>query len=240
MLGKSISYRKQRQVKDFKCRKEIQKNCFHIKKKKNLHVNEEDLILKFQNMFVSLEQKDNGLASTNTNTGLFFQRKESSSKQPLRSNQDWDHLNEKGEIKQDIIQKRKELLAKHGFLYDEFHYLGRVVFGNKHLYDFKQQDSIGRTNFVRMQSGICPVDKSGEDILTIHHLEQTMVGPWVVLPNLFHQQYNKQLHSQVTLHDGINRTIFKGERQAYWRHEAFTGDTIYNKRQNDKKGGEPR
>ncbi len=129
-------------------------------------------------------------------------------------------LNVKGFIKEEILTTRATFLKEHGLLENKIDYLGRTVFANYQLYDLDQIDLIGRSNLQRMQSGFCPLDKTGTDIICIHHFDQTMEGAWVILPNVFHQQYSQQLHSEVSLANGVNRKQFAKQRSAYWKHQA--------------------
>ena len=133
---------------------------------------------------------------------------------------DWEHLDGSGKIKASILEKRKQFLQERGLLKDCFTYKNRLVFANKHLYDLSQKDTLGRTNLERMEQGFCPVDKTGQDIIIIHHFDQTMLGPWVILTNLFHQNESRQLHSFLILKDKVIRDKFNNERNQYWKYQA--------------------
>lgn len=126
-------------------------------------------------------------------------------------------LDQDGTIKAEILEARRKVLLENGLLEDEFLYEGRIVYANKHLYDLNQTDSLGRSNFQRMQNGFCPVDRTGEDIIVIHHFDQTMSGPWVILTNRFHEQMHDQLHSDIVLKDKVRRKQFALQRKDYWK-----------------------
>ncbi|MBS0287939.1 MAG: hypothetical protein JSR17_11620 [Proteobacteria bacterium] len=144
----------------------------------------------------------------------------SSKKLKQSKHMDWHHLDKKGAIKEDILQIRKHFLEKHNLLQDMFYYRDRIVYANQHLYDIYQKDTLGRTNLQRMLAGFCPVDKTGQDIIIIHHFDQTMSGTWVVLTHRFHHEQSENLHSNVWVTDKVIRSAFKKERQAYWKFQA--------------------
>ncbi|MGD9591352.1 MAG: HNH/ENDO VII family nuclease [Candidatus Berkiella sp.] len=134
-------------------------------------------------------------------------------------NKIYKDLDQDGTIKAEILEARRKVLLENGLLEDEFLYEGRIVYANKHLYDLNQTDSLGRSNFQRMQSGFCPVDSTGEDIIVIHHFDQTMSGPWVILTNRFHEQMHDQLHSDIVLKDKVRRKQFALQRRHYWKYQ---------------------
>ncbi len=138
---------------------------------------------------------------------------------------DNDHVDEDGKIKDIILAQRKKFLKDNDLLKDCFTYYDRIVYANKHLYDLHQKDTIGRSNLERMRNGYCPVDKSGQDIIIIHHFDQTMQGPWVILTQSFHQNESRNLHSFVILKDRVNRHKFNIERQQYWKYIAKEYDS---------------
>ncbi|MBN9286976.1 MAG: hypothetical protein BGO43_11365 [Gammaproteobacteria bacterium 39-13] len=130
------------------------------------------------------------------------------------------HLNEKGLIREEILDQRRLLLQKHGLLQDEMDYLGRQVYANYHLYSTDPNETIGLINLNRMRYGKAPFDKKGKKVIVIHHFDQTHEGPWVILSEAFHQMYDTDLHSNITLIKGVRRNRFNHERAAYWKSEA--------------------
>jgi hypothetical protein len=137
-----------------------------------------------------------------------------------RITKDHPDLDYTGAVRKEILECRMVFLKEHGMLNNKIDYFARIVYANYHLYDVNQVDSIGRSNLKRMQCGLCPIDKTGKDILSIHHFDQTMAGPWVILPNLFHQQQSPYLHSNVTLANGVDKIRFATERIEYWKYQA--------------------
>ncbi|HRE31349.1 MAG TPA: HNH/ENDO VII family nuclease [Candidatus Berkiella sp.] len=136
--------------------------------------------------------------------------------------QDKHHLDDNGYIKQIYLAKRKQFLQKNHLLQDRIKFKNHVVYQNLHLYDFEQVDLHGKTNLQRMQQGICPITVEGKDYLTIHHFDQTHDGDWIILPHCFHEQYDRELHSNIRVKNGVIRHVFAKERQAYWRFIAQT------------------
>lgn len=181
----------------------------------------DDLIKQFKKFHLSSLPAQYPRSTPEDHRVVFFQKQRFKEQLKLKIRMDWEHLDEQGEIKTSILESRKKFLRQHGLLRDEFYYQGRVVYANKHLYDIHQKDVLGRTNLNRMLSGLCPVDKTGEDIIIIHHFNQTMSGPWVILTNVFHEEKSDHLHSYVWLKDKVIRTEFKRQRQDYWRFQAL-------------------
>ncbi len=152
--------------------------------------------------------------------GVFFQKRHYCTSFSIKKLPDVHHLNEFKQIKVEILAKRRQFLEEHHLLQDEMLYLNRVVYANRHLYNLNQKDVLNRTNLERMLSGLCPVDLTGKDIIIIHHFDQTMLGPWVVLTNVFHRDESEQLHSYIVVKGRVNRKQFGVERSNYWKFEA--------------------
>lgn len=152
--------------------------------------------------------------------GVFFQKRHYCTSIYIRKKPDVHHLNEFKQIKEEILAKRRQFLEEHHLLQDEMLYLNRTVYANRHLYNVNQKDVLNRTNLERMLSGLCPVDLTGKDIIIIHHFDQTMLGPWVILTNVFHRDESEQLHSYIVVKGRVNRKQFGIERSDYWKFEA--------------------
>jgi hypothetical protein len=186
---------------------------------------EAQLLKQFQNLHISIDKKSIVEKST---IKLFCPRFQYVQKRSYftslvlykRISKDMCDLNEKGLIKDEILRQRKAFLKEHSMLENKIDYLGRPVYANYYLYDVNQIDMIGRSNLQRMLCGICPIDKTGKDILSIHHFDQTMDGPWIILPGRFHQEQTKKLHSEVSLANGVNKQRFAKERIEYWKYQA--------------------
>lgn len=131
---------------------------------------------------------------------------------------DLSHLDIQGSIKTAILNRRKNFLAQHDLLQDECSFEGRLVYCNKHLYDFEQTDMYGRTNVQRMLKGLCPIAKDGKDLVVIHHFDQTHLSMWIIVLDSFHREHDLRLHSQVKIAKGVNRNKFAKERTAYWQY----------------------
>lgn len=223
MIGMSLRGRFVRRT-----HKEVRKQDIpsKIRAKVTLENTETQLLTQFQNMHISVDSKPAIVEKSKFK--LFCPRfqyiqKRSYFTTPIiykRLSKDVFDLNEKGSIKEEILSQRKAFLKVHDMLENKIDYLGRPVYANYHLYDINQIDMIGRTNLQRMLRGICPIDKTGQDILTIHHFDQTMEGPWVILPCCFHQLHTAKLHSEVSLSNGVNKQRFAKERIAYWKYQA--------------------
>ncbi len=154
--------------------------------------------------------------------GIFFLQKREYWKRatyPKKQQRDYLHLNEQGVIKKEILAIRQDFLKQHGLLQDKFKYEGRLVYGNFHLYDTEQKDIYGLTNLQRMSKGLCPINKVGKSLIIIHHFDQTMDGPWIILSDEFHCKFSKDLHSEVRVSGAVNQQ-FEEQRRAYWKYEA--------------------
>jgi hypothetical protein len=136
--------------------------------------------------------------------------------------QDTHHLDSNGFILPTILERRRTFLTENSLLQDKSFFQGHTVYGNQHLYDIDQIDINGKTNFVRMLNGYCPVGKDGKDCVVIHHFDQTHMSDWVILLESFHKKFDKKLHSHVHLMNGVVRCEFEQERSAYWQYIAST------------------
>ncbi len=193
-----------------------------IREKQNKkHVEEADFVDRFQKLSFDAPHVTRLITHQDVIKGLYFQKRDYWKKAayPKKQQQDFLHLNEKGAIKEEILEVRKAFLKKHGMLEDRFIYEGRLVYGNFHLYDKDQKDELDRTNLERMLNGLCPIDRSGKHLVVLHHFDQSMGGPWIVLTEAFHCNYSAKLHSEVRVADAVNQD-FNVQRRAYWRYEA--------------------
>lgn len=133
------------------------------------------------------------------------------------------HLDQKGKIKQEIIEKRIHFLKSLKLWSDPIKHLDRVVYLNRHLFVLEQMDQYGLSNLDRMYRGLRPFALDG-DKLTIHHLDQTHKGTWVIIPEKIHSMYDCELHSQVRTSDPVNRLVFQEEGKTFWKSMAEEAD----------------
>lgn len=131
-----------------------------------------------------------------------------------------NHLDRQGYIRKSIIEMRCNFLLTHNLLNDGIHFMNHFVYANRHLYAIEQVDCYGMTNLERMRKGLRPIAFDGQELIVIHHLEQTHSGTWVVVPDRFHCKYDSVLHSQVRTQDPVRRLEFKYESKAFWKEEA--------------------
>ena len=128
-----------------------------------------------------------------------------------RAHNDRQHVTESGQIKGELIEKRKRFLIRNAEIFED-----KTIYANSHLFDPHKMDDDGETNLERMKSGRCPLDDEG-DFVTLHHLDQSHGSDLVAMTNKFHQDNHQALHSQVTLADGVRRGPFQREKQQYWK-----------------------
>lgn len=131
-----------------------------------------------------------------------------------------DHLNERGGIREDLIEQRTQFLDTHGLLRDKIEFEGRNVYCNRHLFTSIDRDRSGVTNAQRMEKGLCPVTED-YDLVVIHHLDQSHGGDWVILTNHFHQTYDRQLHSKIMVENPVKRPEFQNEKKRFWKEQAL-------------------
>lgn len=134
--------------------------------------------------------------------------------------QDMDHIDANGSIKHEVIQQREAFLKKHSMMQNKILHKNRIVYANYHLYDTRQLDANGNTNLQRMQSGNCPVGLDGNDLIVIHHLDQSHDGAWIILTNSFHQNHHHQLHSNISPINQVKRDLFQKEKNLFWKNQA--------------------
>lgn len=130
------------------------------------------------------------------------------------------HLTPEGYIKETLLRDRRAFLQEHNLLNDRIVFQDHNVYENFHLYDIGEIDQNGVSNLERILKGLAPLTIGGTDYLTIHHFDQTHAGDWIILPNQFHCENDRELHSNVKVRRSVIRHQFSIERVAYWQHVA--------------------
>lgn len=94
---------------------------------------------------------------------------------------------------------------------------GQTYIQNSELFEITQIDPKGRSNLIRMEKGLAPIDKSGKPI-NLHHEYQMNNARRVEISFGEHKGKHSSLHQNQT--SEIDHKSWNKERMAYWRERA--------------------
>ena len=138
-------------------------------------------------------------------------------------------------IKDDILAQRNQIKTESGYsdrileniesreeckIYLEANLTEMDIDGNRCLVrkdiDFDYKDSMGRTNYERIEQGLSPLNKEG-NVIELHHIGQHQDSPLAELTTQEHRGKGNDniLHDKDKMSE-IDRNEFTKERNAHW------------------------